>query len=177
MIQRVLFASLCLLVAYTGTCQSPNWRDSLRIRTSLLREDIQEQNYDAAQVEADELRVFLQQRYTPYPPSALTLLSAVYLHNRDKESALAALSEAAKVVESDRDPETKAALLVTLQKEYERWGALAEAAAAQQLLAATQDSIAVRKMNTRTRELEDQIDSLSALLQVKQQENPEESAA
>ncbi len=174
MIQRVIFASLCLLVSYTGAGQSPNWRDSLRIRTSLLREHIQEQNYEAAQVEADELRVFLQQRYTPYPPSALTLLSAVYLHNRDKESALSALSEAAKVVESDRDPETKAALLVTLQKEYERWGALAEAAAAQQLLAATQDSIALRKMNTRTRELEDQIDSLSALLQVKQQENPDQ---
>lgn len=171
MIKRIILVFLCLTAGYAGISQSPNWRDSLRVRTSLLREHIQDQNYEAAQLEADQLRLFLQQGHTAYPPSALTLLSAVYLHNRDKASALAALSEAAKVVASERDPESKAALLVTLQKEYERWGALPEAAAAQQLLAATQDSIVARKMQAQTKRLEASIDSLSSLLQVKQMDD------
>lgn len=168
MIKQIIIALLCLVTAVPGFSQNPNWRDSLRARTGLLREHIQDQNYEAAQIEADELRQFLQLRHTVYPPSALTLISAVYLHNRDTESALAALSEAATVVALDPDPETKAALLVTLQKEYERWGALKEAASAQQLLSATQDSILARKMNAKTRLLEEQIDSLSILLENKQ---------
>jgi DNA-binding response OmpR family regulator len=138
-------------------------QDSLQGRLRLLQELVQSANYEKAQVEAEELRMFLQRRRQPVPPLAVELISKTYRANKDERSAFRFLSEADLDARRDPNPVTKAALLTVLVREFGRWQMPEAALAAQQMLSVARDSAQARQRRAELRQIALQLDSLQAL--------------
>lgn len=136
------------------------WRDTLQARTKLLRELVQDQNYEDAQLEANSMRAFLRQKFIFMPPATLNLLSTVYLHNKDRKSADALLGEAEQDAQRDKNVKTKSLLITAIIREHERWDNGDRATSLRQLLQTVQDSMAALAVREKTRHYQQSIDSL-----------------
>lgn len=157
-----------ILLCWTPTLlraqQPPVWRDSVRQKVKIMRELLQEQNYEAAQLEADTFRAIIRQQQLAFPPEAITLVSAVYFHNKDRKSALFALGEAEISARRVTAPAARISLLTALAKEQERWGNTERARVVQQWIDEARDSLATLQVKDRTRHYQHQIDSLQQAL-------------
>lgn len=159
--QVLLFVVLCLVGAQSLFAQSETaWRDSVQAKMKLLRELVQEDNYEDAQLESDAFRVYLRSKVIHFPPAALSTISSIYFHNKDRKSALQTLAEAEQDAQRDRNPVTRMALLNTILKEQTRWENPERAEIVRQMLEVARDSVAARQLKERTQHYQKQIDSL-----------------
>ncbi|MFN4256662.1 MAG: response regulator [Saprospiraceae bacterium] len=151
------------LVAANG--QNPALLDSVESRLRLLTELTRSENFERAQVEAEDFRWFIRRERLIIPAKAISAVSNVYRENKDEKSALKFLEEAELSARRERDIERKAALLRTIIKEYEHWEIPEKALDLQRQLAIAQDSLASRKVTAEMLRWRKQLDSLQALRQ------------
>jgi hypothetical protein len=165
---RILRISLFCLFAFAAESlsgQPAAVLDTLGNRLTLLIQLSQSGNYEQAQVEVEFFREFLKRQKLPISSKALSLMSGIYKANQDDRSAIRLLADAEMDARHDPNFTTKAALLKTLVQECGKWQLPDQALVCQQLLAVTQDSIAVRERRLETRGMQQQFDSLAALRQ------------
>jgi CheY-like chemotaxis protein len=172
-ILRIFFLSLFVITAESLFGQPAAVLDTLGNRLTLLVQLSQSGNYEQAQVEVEFFREFLKRQKLPISAKALTLMSGIYKANLDDRSAVRLLADAEMDARHDPNFTTKAALLKALVQECGKWQLPDQALVCQQLLAVTQDSIAVRERRMETRGMQQQFDSLAALRQreLAEQEN------
>lgn len=162
---RSLLLVLALFCSFALSAQSSiAWRDSLFQKTKLLRELVQEQNYEDAQIEATALRTWMKDKVIYFPPATLGLVSGIYWHNKDRISAMQMLADAEQDAQRDKNPETKSTLLAAILKEHERWGNEERATQVRQLFTNAQDTLNARRLSIKTRHFEQKIDSLEQQL-------------
>ncbi len=143
-------------------------RDSLNQRLDLLRSLVQAGNYEQAQVEAVGMRQFLRRQRVLCPAEAVPLLSGIYHHNKDEQSAWLFFNEAEVDARRDGNPVTKAALLSALITAYRDWQLPDRALVASQLLNTVQDTLSARSKRNEMAALRQDIDSLQTLLTAEQ---------
>ncbi len=159
-----------LLGGNSAFCQEKAVMDTANTRMNLLSQLMQSGNYEQAQVEAEGFREFLKHHKTPVSPKALVLISGIYKVNSDDRSATRFLADAEMDARKDPNPVTKAALLNVLVQECRNWDLPDQALTCQQLLAVAQDSITVRKRRAETLEMQQKLDSLTALRKTEMEE-------
>jgi CheY-like chemotaxis protein len=165
---RILRISLFCLFAFAAESlsgQPAAVLDTLGNRLTLLMQLSQSGNYEQAQVEVEFFREFLKRQKLPISSKALSLMSGIYKANQDDRSATRLLADAEMDARHDPNFMNKAALLKTLVQECGKWQLPNQALVCQQLLAVTQDSIAIRERRLETRGMQQQFDSLAALRQ------------
>ena len=70
-----------LLVLQGGMAQTgAALRDSLQAKMNLMRELVQADNFEDAQVEAGNYRDFLKRNVIYFPPAGLVMISNIYWH-------------------------------------------------------------------------------------------------
>ncbi len=171
--RRLTKLSLLVVLLFAGNsafCQDKTVADTISNRLALLSQLMQSGNYEQAQVEAEGFREFLKRHKTPVSPKALVLISGIYKINADDRSATRFLADAELDARKDPNPVTKAALLNALVQECRKWELPDQALTCQQLLAVAQDSIAVRKRRADALEMQQKLDSLTALRKVEMAE-------
>ena len=164
-ILRIFLFSLFAFAAESLFGQPAAVLDTLGNRLTLLVQLSQSGNYEQAQVEVEFFREFLKRQKLPISAKALTLMSGIYRANLDERSAARLLADAETDARNDPNFTSKAALLKALVQECGKWQLPDQALVCQQLLAVTQDSIAVRERRLETRGMQQQFDSLAALRQ------------
>ena len=140
-------------------------RDSLQAKMNLMRELVQPDNFEDAQVEAGNYRDFLKRNVIYFPPAGLVMISNIYWHNKDKKGAEPMLREAEQDALRDKNLKSRQALLKTIIKAHERWENEERVQICRQILQTTEDSLAARQVKDQTVHLERQIDSLQTALQ------------
>jgi len=150
----LLAGSAALLPAQTRT-------DSMDQALALLAELVEAENYEEAQVEAENLRAYLQDHHLPYPVESVSLLTGIYRKNRDKKSARDFLDEAYASVHAHPDATEQRELLAALADEYANWNRPENALACLRQLIATKDSLAERERRADLLALQQQLDSLT----------------
>ncbi|MCC6462740.1 MAG: response regulator, partial [Saprospiraceae bacterium] len=163
----------CLLLLFVGIAlrlPAQAGQDSAQVYVALLEQLVQGDNFEQAQVEAQLFRSFLQRHTAPYPAQSIPLLSSIYRHNKDEDSALDFLAEAGRTAASDPDPTTRVSLLQALIKACTDWKQPELAFATQQQLAVAQDSLAGRERLKAIRDLQSQLDSLAQVQRLEKAE-------
>lgn len=161
----LLLMSACLPAVFA---QQATLRDSLNQRLDLLRALVQSANYEQAQVEAVGLRQFLRRQRVLCPAEAVPLLSGVYQHNKDEQSAWLFFNEAEVDAHRDANPETKAALLGALVTAYRNWQLPDRALVVQQMLYTVQDTLSARTQRNEIATLRHSMDSMQQMLTLEQ---------
>ena len=148
-------------------------RDSLTQKLDLLRSLVQAGNYEQAQVEAVGMRLFMRRQRVLCPAEAIPLLSGIYHHNKDEQSAWLFFNEAEVDARRDANPVTKAALLSALVTAYRDWQLPDRALTTQQMLNTVQDTLSSRTQRSEIRAMRHSIDSMQQMLALEQarQEN------
>ena len=157
----VRFYLLLLIAGGTLLLPAQTRTDSSGGYLQLLRELSQAGNFEQAQVEAENFRVYLQRMQFGIPADAIPVLSAIYQHNKDEKSALRFLSDAVRDARRDGNPDSRARLLGTLVTAFNDWKQPEHALACQQLLAMTKDSLAERDRRLAMAWIQHRIDSLT----------------
>jgi len=153
----ILFAGgAALLQAQTRT-------DSLDQALALLVELVEAENYEDAQVEAANLRGYLQRRALPYPIESVALLMEIYRKNQDKKSAREFLDEAYAGAQNHSDEPGRIELLAALAEGYADWNRPENALACLRQVIAAKDSSAERERRADLSAVQKQLDSLAQL--------------
>lgn len=158
-----IFVVMLLCVSTASFCQPKAVQDTLDTRLKLIRQLSQSENYEQAAVEAEGVREFMKRHQLPLIPKVLTMLSGVYKANSDDRSATRLLTDAELDALKDPNPETKAALLSVLVREYERWELLEKAIKCQEQLISAHDSIITRQRSAEMMGLQAKMDSIAQL--------------
>jgi AraC-like DNA-binding protein/CheY-like chemotaxis protein len=116
------FALLFFLMPLTALRGQSVWADSIAHRLDMLRRLYQSENFELAQVNALSFGYFLQARGLDCPPDAIPLVNAVFLQNKDNESATTFLSQAESDAKGARVPAQRVALFNALEAAYSSWG-------------------------------------------------------
>jgi CheY-like chemotaxis protein len=156
----ILIWGCLLLSSMPLSAQGSRWRDTLQQKITLLQELKSASNYEQAQIEAANLRAFMRQQYITCPPNAVSLISGIYLKNKDVVNGNLFLDETEQAARRDRNMSNREALFAALVREHERWGQSERAATASQLLKTTQDSLSAIRVRTQTSRLQQITDSL-----------------
>lgn len=158
--RQPIFLSLLLLLAGSVSRLSAQMRtDSIDQALALIGELKEEDNYEEAQVETENLRDYLQRHQLPYPAEAVPLFSDIYRHNRDKKSAYEFLSEANQSARNHPEP----LLLEALADAFADWKRPENALDCLRRLVAIKDSLAERERRTDIAVLQLQLDSLARM--------------
>lgn len=163
---------LLLLGAIPAKMAAQMQQDSVQHSLDLLQELAQAENFEQAQLEAENFRSYLQRNGLLCPAAAVPLLSKIYKHNQDTKSAMAFLADATADTRRDTISKTRIALLDALVNAFTDWEAYPQALACQRALMVLKDSDALLQRQTAVRALQAQLDSLASM---KQQENAEQS--
>lgn len=148
-------------------------QDSVSLSLELLKQLVQAENFEDAQLEAEQLRSYLQRHELLYPAKAVPLLSKIYKHNLDKKSAMGFLADATADTRRDTVFESRIALLEALVKAFADWDAYPQALACQQAILVLKDSRALVERQVAVKNLQMRLDSLSAVKQTERAEQVE----
>jgi CheY-like chemotaxis protein len=151
---------LYVLVPHRGHAQATQWRDSLQQKIQLLTELYTATNYERAQVEAGQLRAFMQQQYIQYPATVVPLVSGIYIKTKDRINATRFLEEAERSALRNKNFDQRVQVLTALIREHERWGDSDKATQLSDQLHIAQDSLTARQIRTQTARLQLSNDSL-----------------
>lgn len=167
---RPLLVLLLLFTAFlpAAHAQQTAVRDSLYQKLDLLRSLVQSANYEQAQVEAVGFRQFLRRQRVLCPAEAVPILSGIYHHNKDEQSAWLFFNEAEVDARRDANPVTKAALLGALVTACRDWQLPDRALAVQQMLNTVQDTLSARTQRNEIAELRHSMDSMQQILTLEQ---------
>ncbi|MBL7775963.1 MAG: response regulator, partial [Saprospiraceae bacterium] len=136
-------------------------QDSLQSALQLIGQLVQAENYEAAQLEAELLRDLLRRNEFAYPPAAVSLLSKIYLHNRDTPSAMGFLADATASSRKDSLPGRRIDLLQALVAAFTDWEAYPQALACQRAMLVLKDTEAQRQRQGVVENLQARIDSMT----------------
>ncbi|MEQ1747671.1 MAG: response regulator transcription factor [Saprospiraceae bacterium] len=159
--QLVHIALLLLLAGGTALLPAQTRTDSLEQALALISELAEAENFEQAQLEAENLRIYLQANLLPYPADAVSLLSTVYRKNRDKKNARAFLDEAFASIPNQPDARGEVELLAALAEGYTDWGRPENALVCLQRLTAMRDTLAERERRADLAVFQQRLDSLT----------------
>ena len=159
----VHFALPILFAVGSALLQAQTRTDSLDQALALIAELVEAENFEDAQVEAANLREYLQRRALPCPAESVPLLLDIYQKNRDKKSAREFLDEARAGARNQPDESGRVELLAALADGYAEWNRPENALACLRKLIATRDSLAERERRADLLTLQTQLDSLKTL--------------
>jgi len=135
--------------------------DSLSQSLTVLTELVQAGNFEYAQLEADQLRDYLQRNQLLCPAEVVPILSTIYFHNKDKKSAQAFFAVATADARRNPNPESQVLLLQALVNAYDDWKEHEAALNCQELLLQAKDSLAAVRHRATLDVLNARIDSLA----------------
>lgn len=166
--RRLLFLFVFVLLTISESSAQTAVQDSVRLRVVLLKELVAAQNFERAQVEAEDFRWLLRRERLLVPNEAIPLVAAIYFENKDKLALETFLAEAERDARRQAEIEDKALIYKTLIATYEKCEQPTKALAAQRNLAVAQDSLAARRVTAEAIRWRRQLDSLANLRQVEQ---------
>lgn len=159
----VRYSLLLLLAGSPLAAPAQPVTDSVSAYLTLLDELVQAGNFEQAQLEATNFRALLQGQQILPPAAAIPLLSRIYEHNEDPESALSFLAEVLRATQLNPDPQSRAGTFAELVKAFNTWDRPAQAQTCLQLLEAARDSISEHERQLALRAVHRQLDSLNTL--------------
>jgi len=156
----VHFLPLLMLAGSTALLPAQTRTDSLDAFLLLIAELAEADNYEEAQVEAENFRAYLLQNKLLCPTDAVYLLGDVYRKNRDKNSARDFLDEVYAGLKHHPEASEQVELLAALAEEYANWNRPEQALACLRQLIIAKDSVAERERRADLSALQLQLDSL-----------------
>ncbi len=161
--QLVHFVLPILFAGGSALLQAQTRTDSLDQALALIAELVEAENFEDAQVEAANLREYLQRRALPCPAESVPLLLDIYKKNRDKKSARDFLDEAFASAKNLPSETERIELLTALADGYADWNRPENALACLRQVLAAKDSVAERERRNDLSALQLQLDSLAQL--------------
>jgi len=162
---RYSFLSLLLLAAANSRLAGQSPADSLSLYLVLIDELVKAENFEQAQIEAVNLQMLLDRRLAPWPAPAVRLLSEIYAHNEDEDSAIRFLAAASASAGREPNLESRLRLLDALATAFNRWNLPEKALEMRQQMTITKDSLAEREHREALLAVRQEMDSLSHLRQ------------
>lgn len=153
----VLFAGIGVLHAQNAAI------DSLNGRVKRLSELVELQNYERAQLEAEDFRWFLRREKLAPTVSALKSVSKIYEENKDPKSAYRFFEEMEGSVLFEKDIQKRIGLLQELSRIYVHWEKPDRADLLKSSAYALLDTIKVRNFNKEIGKTRHQLDSVITL--------------
>ena len=146
-------------------------RDSISSQVALLRKLTQSGNFEQAQVEAVELREYMESQSVPLEPEIISLLSDIYKANLDDRSIAQLLSDAEADASKQQDFSEKIALLEAMVRECKKWLLPERAFNVQALVMAARDSQHIQSLRALEADMQLRVDSIVALRGVEVAQN------
>ena len=163
--------SLLLLCVCDLRAQDVAPRDSISSQVALLRKLTQSGNFEQAQVEAVELREYMESQSVPLEPEIISLLSDIYKANLDDRSIAQLLSDAEADARKQQDFSEKIALLEAMVRECKKWLLPERAFNVQALVMAARDSQHIQSLRALEANMQLRVDSIVALRGVEVAQN------
>lgn len=162
---RYSFMSLLLLAATNSRLAGQSPADSLSQYLGLIDELVKAENFEQAQIEAVSLQMLLDRWQLPWPAQAVRLLSEIYAHNEDEDSAVRFLTAASASAGHEQNLESRLRLLDALTTAFNRWDLPEKSLEMRQQMFTAKDSLAEQEHRAALLAVRQEMDSLSYLRQ------------
>ncbi|TNE49433.1 MAG: response regulator transcription factor [Bacteroidetes bacterium] len=154
---------LCLLLCSSGgSCalSAQTVSDSVDHAVRLLSDLATAGDYEEARLEADFLRIWVQQNQLYFPATAIPLISDIYAYQQDENSATRFFNEVLGATRRNPSFRFQVDVLPHLIEACQQWGFTKEASIGLQLLLAAQDSLINQAVQVQSTALLARIDTL-----------------